>query len=100
MAYGMTSRGNLHNRNSLVFLEACYLAGDTTLAAKVSASVKKDLEQQVRFYNSLSGRKADGMEQEKRAAESYLQAVAQMQTMYNPQLQIPGKMMAKDSAQK
>lgn len=100
MAYGMTSRGNLHNRNSLVFLEACYLAGDTTLAAKVSASVKKDLEQQVRFYNSLSGRKADGMEQEKRAAESYLQAVAQMQTMYNPQLQIPGKMMVKDSAQK
>jgi hypothetical protein len=97
MAYGMTSRGNLHNRNSLVFLEACYLAGDTALAAKVSASVKKDLEQQVRFYNSLTGRKAEGMEQEKRAADNYLQAVAQMQTMYNPRLQIPGKMMAADT---
>ncbi len=100
MAYGMTSRGNIHNRNSLVFLEATYLAGDTVLAAKVSASVKKDLEQQVRFYNSLTGRKAEGMEQEKRAAESYLQAVAQMQTMYNPRLQIPGKMMAADSTPK
>lgn len=100
MAYGMTSRGNMHNRNSLVFLEACFLAGDTTLAAKVAASVKKDLEQQVRFYNTLSGRKAEGMEQEKRAAENYLQTVAQMQTIYNPRLQIPGKMMAADSTQK
>ena len=58
MAYGMASRGNLHNRNSLVFLEACYLSGDTALAQKVATSVKKDLEQQIRFYNSLSGRKA------------------------------------------
>ncbi|MFW2476501.1 MAG: DUF2723 domain-containing protein, partial [Sediminibacterium sp.] len=96
-AYGMASRGNLHNRNSLVFLEACYLAGDTTLAEKVATSVKKDLEQQLRFYNSLTGRKAEGMEQEKRAADNYLQAIGQMQTMYNPRLQIPGKMMAKDS---
>lgn len=96
-AYGMSSRGNMHNRNSLVFLEACYLAGDTKLAEKVSASVKKDLEQQVRFYNSLTGRKAEAMDPEKRGAQNYLQAISQMQTMYNPQLQIPGKMMAKDT---
>ena len=43
--YGLTSRGNLHNRNSLLFLEACYLAGDQALIQKVSAAVKKDLEQ-------------------------------------------------------
>ena len=98
MPYGMASRGNLHNRNSLLFLEACYLAGDTVLANKVSASVKKDLEQQVRFYNSLTGRKAELMEPEKRGSENYLQAISQMQTMYNPRLQIPGKMMAADSA--
>jgi hypothetical protein len=98
MPYGMASRGNSHNRNSLLFLEACYLAGDTALANKVSNSVKKDLEQQIRFYNSLTGRKAELMEAEKRGSENYLQAISQMQTIYNPKLQIPGKMMAADSA--
>ncbi|MGK9867783.1 hypothetical protein O6221_23450, partial [Salmonella enterica subsp. enterica] len=84
MPYGMASRGNSHNRNSLLFLEACYLAGDTALANKVSNSVKKDLEQQIRFYNSLTGRKAELMEAEKRGSENYLQAISQMQTIYNP----------------
>ncbi len=93
-AYGMTSRGNAHNRNSLLFLEACYMAGDTTLAAKVNASVKKDLQQQLRYYNSLSGDNADHMADEKRAAENYLQGMQQMESVYNPRIQIPGKLMA------
>ncbi len=97
--YGMTSRANMHNRNSLMFLEACYLAGDTALAQKVSASVKKDLQQQLRYYNALSGAKADNLSDEKRIADNYLQALQQMQTMYNPNIQIPGKAM-KDSSQR
>ena len=96
--YGLTSRGNLHNRNSLLFLEACYLAGDQTLIQKVSAAVKKDLEQQVNYYNTLSGQKADNMAQEKQTAETYLQALGQMQTMYNPSVEIPGKVMSKESS--
>jgi hypothetical protein len=96
--YGLTSRGNLHNRNSLLFLEACYLAGDQTLIQKVSAAVKKDLEQQVNYYNTLSGQKADNMAQEKQTAETYLQALGQMQTMYNPSVEIPGKVMSKDTS--
>jgi hypothetical protein len=52
--YGMTSnRGNQHNRISMSFLLACYESGDMTLAAKVAASLKKDLSQQMRYYNSL-----------------------------------------------
>jgi len=52
--YGMTSnRGNQHNRISMSFLLACYESGDMTLAAKVAASLKKDLSQQLRYYNSL-----------------------------------------------
>jgi hypothetical protein len=52
--YGMTSnRGNQHNRISMSFLLACYQSGDMTLAAKVAASLKKDLSQQLRYYNSL-----------------------------------------------
>jgi hypothetical protein len=95
--YGLTSRGNLHNRNSLLFLEACYLAGDQALIQKVSAAVKKDLQQQVNFYNTLSGLKADNMAQEKQTAETYLQALGQMQSMYNPSVEIPGKVMSKEA---
>ena len=43
--YGLTSRNNDHNKISMGFLEACYRADDQPLAAKVLASVKKDLQQ-------------------------------------------------------
>jgi hypothetical protein len=52
--YGMTSnRGNQHNRISMSFLLAAYESGNGTLAKKVGASLKKDLTQQLRYYNSL-----------------------------------------------
>jgi hypothetical protein len=92
--YGITSRSNVHDRNSLLFMEACYMAGDSVLAAKVAASVRKDLDQQIRYYNSLTGDRADAMSEERRTAENYLKGLEQMQTMYNPRIQIPGKMMA------
>ncbi len=92
--YGLASRGNLHNRNSLMFLQAAYLAEDTALAKKVADAVEKDLQQQVKYYNSLSGVKAEAMEMEKRTAESYLQELSRMKTIYNPRVQIPGKVMA------
>jgi hypothetical protein len=52
-AYGMVSRFQQHNYISIQFLDACYKAGDTALAAKVNASVKKDLEQQLNYYAKL-----------------------------------------------
>jgi Protein of unknown function (DUF2723) len=52
--YGMTSsHGNDHNRISMSFLLASFQSGDLKLAGKVAASLKKDLEQQLRYYNSL-----------------------------------------------
>jgi len=52
--YGMTSnQGNLHDYFSFRFLQACYESGDLTLAAKVTASLKKDLQQQMTYYKSL-----------------------------------------------
>ena len=92
--YGMASRGNMHNRNSLMFLEACYMAEDTALVKKVSTAVKKDLQQQIKFYNTLSGNKAEWMADEKRMSESYLEGLEKMKTIYNPAIQIPGKMMS------
>lgn len=70
--YGMVSRSNDHNRQSLLFLEACYRADDKQLAAKVSASVRKDLQQQLIYYNSLEGDKADFMQYEKSSTQSML----------------------------
>jgi hypothetical protein len=53
MPYGMTSnRGNLHDYFSFDFLQACYMSGDSALAKKVAASLKKDLQQQMRYYKS------------------------------------------------
>ena len=54
MPYGMTSnQGNMHDYFSFDFLQACMMAGDTALAQKVTASLKKDLTQQMRYYKSL-----------------------------------------------
>jgi len=51
--YGMVSRFQQHNYISLQFYEACLKAGDTALAKKVSASLKKDLNQQMEYYAKL-----------------------------------------------
>ena len=67
--YGQVSRGSQHNRNSLRFLSACYSADDKALAAKVSASLKKDLEQQQNYYTSLSGGKMSRAEYDKLVKE-------------------------------
>lgn len=52
--YGLVSnRGNQQDAISADFLQACYAAGDLTLAKKVEAAVRKDLTQQMKFYKSL-----------------------------------------------
>jgi len=51
--YGMTSRDNEQDRISMSFLRACYRSNDLKLAAKVAASIRNDVEQQLRYYNSL-----------------------------------------------
>ena len=98
-SYGMVSRGNMHNRNSLMFLEACYMAGAKELVKKVAASVQKDLQQQMNYYNSLPASKAELMEDEKRMTESYISGLDRMKEIYNPSIKVPGKLMtAGDSA--
>ncbi|GEO12059.1 glycosyltransferase family 117 protein [Segetibacter aerophilus] len=80
--YGMISRGNMHNRNSIAFLEACYRSDDKSLATKVLNSVRKDLQQQVKFYNSLSETKAEWMAYDRKTAEDYLQALGSLEQMF------------------
>ncbi|HVZ55448.1 MAG TPA: DUF2723 domain-containing protein [Chitinophagaceae bacterium] len=51
--YALVSRYNSHNQTGLLYLEACYKAGDSVLADKVDKAVRKDLEQQKRYYDYL-----------------------------------------------
>ena len=56
--YGMVSRGQEHDIISMTMLQACYLAGDSNLANRITKSVKKDMEQQLNYYASLDENKA------------------------------------------
>lgn len=68
----------------MAFLEACYRVNAKDLIDKVSKSVKTDLTQQVQFYNSLQGNKAEAMAFEKKIAESLLDTMGQMEKIYTP----------------
>jgi hypothetical protein len=70
----------------LAFLEACYRADAKDLVKKVENSVKNDLTQQVHFYNSLDGSKAEAMAMEKNMAENLLNTMENMKEMYAPGL--------------
>jgi hypothetical protein len=59
LPYAMTSRYNGHNQTALIYLEACYKAGKKELAEKVGAEIRKDLEQQARYYNYIKTSKPD-----------------------------------------
>ncbi|MEO5890578.1 MAG: DUF2723 domain-containing protein, partial [Ferruginibacter sp.] len=81
-SYGMVSRFQQHNYISVQFLEACYKAGDTALAEKVSRSVKKDLEQQITYYNSLDESKQDQFRNDSEQAANFLRGIQQIEAMY------------------
>ena len=82
MSYGMVSRYQQHDGISFQFLEACYKAGDTILAEKVTRSLKKDLEQQMTYYNNLDEAKLsqfDGDRGEMASAANFLKGIQQME---------------------
>lgn len=81
--YGFTSKLNQHNIISLQFLQAAYLAGDTALAAKITASLKHDLRQQLDYYHSLGD---DLKNDEELAKNSYLLLEGKAGELSNHQL--------------
>ena len=82
--YGMVSRSNMHNRASLMFMDACYKCGDKALGDKVCKSVEDDFNQQIKYYNSLTGDKADNMQSDKKEATDYLNTIKQIKDQYAP----------------
>jgi hypothetical protein len=57
--YAMVSRYNSHNQTALIYLEGCYKAGKTELAEKVRQAIRKDLEQQQRYFEYIRAEKPD-----------------------------------------
>ncbi len=93
--YGMVSRNQQQDYISLLMLQASYASEDTVLAAKITKSLKKDLEQQISYYNSLneerqgsfdyvvdqSGRKGG----DKNTAEQFLMRIMQLEQQFKMQ---------------
>jgi hypothetical protein len=76
--YGMTSRRNEHNSFSMMFLRACYQADAKQLAAKVEASIRTDLEQQIAYVDSLREPYKSKMQDDKQSATDLLTELKQL----------------------
>jgi hypothetical protein len=53
LPYALVSRYNNHNQTALMYLEACYKAGKKELAEKIRVAVRKDIEEQKRYYEYI-----------------------------------------------
>jgi SET domain-containing protein len=86
------SRYNSHNQTGLLYLEACYKAGKADLAEKIRKDIRKDLEQQQKYYNYIRDSKPEffgGFERsESPINEIMLQVLDAIEKKYAPQVQI------------
>jgi hypothetical protein len=80
--YAMVSKNNQHNYFTFRFLEACYKAGDTKLADRVSKALHKDFEQQMVYYNQLSERSQESMRGEIQGAQQLMQMLSMLEAQY------------------
>jgi hypothetical protein len=104
--YGMVSRNQQQDYISMLMLQAAYASEDTVLAARITRSLKKDLEQQVSYYNQLDENRAASFDYvtdqsgrrggDKNAAEQFLMRIAQMEQQFKAQqgqpTEAPGKL--------
>lgn len=86
--YGLVSRNQQHNQISLQFLYAALKAGDTQLADKVKASVKRDMEQQQSYYQSLSDSRRDNLSYEEERNDNLLKALMGIEQQFKVQQQV------------
>jgi Protein of unknown function (DUF2723) len=92
LPYAMVSRFNSHNQTGLLYLEACYKAGKPDLAEKVRLVVRKDLEQQKKYYDYLKNNRPELYGGTLEGTEVYindvmLQALDALEKRYAPQTQ-------------
>ncbi len=80
--YGMASRRQQQNQISGQFLLAAYKAGDTVLAKKVSDALRKDLEQQITYFNSLDESKQGALVYDNQIVQQLLQQIQGMEQYF------------------
>ena len=93
--YGMVGRNQQHNQISMQFLLAAYRAGDDALAAKVSRSLKKDMDQQAAYYQNLSDEKRDNLSFEEQRNDNLLKNLIGWEQQFKnsvPQVENPGQL--------
>jgi hypothetical protein len=80
--YGMVSRNQQHNQISLQLMYAAYRAGDTELANKISKSLRKDMEQQAAYYQTLQDERRDILSFEEDRNQNLLRGLLGMEQQF------------------
>jgi Protein O-mannosyl-transferase TMEM260-like len=81
--YGLVSRYEQQDQISMQFLLASYKSGDSTLAKKVSDALRKDLEQQIAYYNILNEDQQEPLSRENQTVQQLLQQLNAMEQYFN-----------------
>jgi hypothetical protein len=80
--YGMASRRQQQDQITGQFLLAAYKAGDSALAKKVSTLLRKDLEQQIVYFNSLNDNQQASLAYDNQIVQQLLQQVNGMEQYF------------------
>jgi len=80
--YGLASRRQQQDQISGQFLLAAYKAGDTVLAKKISDALRKDLEQQITYYNNLDDNKQAALAYDNQIVQQLLQQINGMEQYF------------------
>jgi hypothetical protein len=84
--YAMVSRRQQQNQISGQYLLAAYKSGDSVLASKISNELRKDLEQQITYFNSLDENKQGSLAYDNQIVQQLLQQINGMEQYFkNPQ---------------
>ncbi|MBN9349532.1 MAG: DUF2723 domain-containing protein [Chitinophagaceae bacterium] len=76
--YAMPSRGQNHDQITAQFMLAAYKAKDMALAKKVSDALRKDLEQQITYFNSLNDQRQQALAYDNQMVTGLLQQINEM----------------------
>ncbi len=80
--YAMPSRRQNHDQIAAQFLLAAYKAQDSSLAKKVSDALRKDLEQQVTYFNSLNENQQQSLSYDNQVVTQLLQQINGMEEYF------------------
>jgi uncharacterized membrane protein len=105
LPYAMVSRFQSHNQAGMLYLEAAYKAGHTALAGRVKAAMRKDLTEQLAYFNYLKANHPNlygGFVNEEQEVQQYLRYLDVAEKTYSGQNPLvneqPGQVRPADSA--